>query len=587
MNSWANKVVTGRSAEIVQPQANSRPLSRAQRIFGAQSESTSVQTVGKKAQSLDFNCNVSNHSSQIGEEKKITKGGSTFDWFLGKRDVDEFLDNENESESSILLNVGLKFLSDMRYQKRCFYKDDEGMQEGELTSTRSEWSPTIPLIEMQKIIPLQLSMQNQLANKLVQPLEKRVREVSPKSPFKLLSQSKADDGTEGRQFQQQGNAYLHSCVPSFSAFRKTEAEDLKKKSQEELPLLKGDQAGKKIAVAIDVSHHNSAGANENFRATPFDRFTLEQAPTPIFRPFKPVFFQQAPESRVSKSTKLEVEEPQNVDSEMMFIKKLKLKSANDHKKEANCSAVQSLMILLDKQGMDQSEIDCLTPYEFLLFKALAKKLYGLQKFDDASSKEFVNLVNSNISNGKQKRLEEELKIIFKKTLKHLMNVQKEKMDIESRQPLKKLNYTVGFYKYYFEQTHNTNPVFREYFKITDKDGKIDYAKLNSLLIHPLTVNATHLAMVTLSPPFKNDMMTYLDKQIIEEYREVRLSKTKRILINFYDLAAKNPSKAAIEEFTSNHQMKLPWSTRDLEHAIDTFKRALAKPPKAQVLLASQ
>ena len=204
-------------------------------------------------------------------------------------------------------------------------------------------------------------------------------------------------------------------------------------------------------------------------------------------------------------------------------------------------------------------------------------MYCLDDLLEESIENFVFQINSNLENGKTKRLEEELKVVFKKSLKHLMNIQKEKMDNESRVILKKKNYTMGFYKHYFEQTHKDNPNFRNFFKIMDSQGEIDYSLLNTSLIHPLTVNATFLAKITLSEPFKNDLLTYLDFQILEDYKKVRLTKIKRILINFYDLAAKNPSYSAISDFTVNHQMKLPWATRDLERAVLSLKEAMEKP----------
>ena len=588
MNSWAIKTMSGRSEEVIQVQRSCKPALRAHRIFGDPSGSTSVATIEKRAENMDFNCNVSIDSNQFQDDNKMTTNSDTFGWFLGKRDTDELYQADDTSDPSILLSVGLKILSEVSYKTYTIVKDGESYpdaEDGQESSIEDRSAIGIP-VGVNKPLAIQLLEHDREERKINQK-NKRVEENSPKNPFKPLNQNLNYDNQDPEHSNRQTyreDYKTGSIFAKFSAFRTAGTDKYGRSTNADMSLLNSTQQVKKVAVAIDVSFQNIGGTNGNQNQIRNEKISSGESPNDIYKPFKPVFLQhQTADQRDFKPHRSETSQLQSIDSELMFIKKLKLKSANDHKTEDNCTAVLSLMALLDKQTISVSQVTCLTNYEFLLFKSLAKKLYGIAKFEDTAPEDFVNMVNLNISSGKQKRLEEELKIIFKKTLKHLMNVQKEKMDIEAREPLKKLNYTIGFYKHYFEKTHIENVTFREYFKITTRDGLIDFGKLNAVLIHPLTVNATHLAMVTLSQPFKEDLIRYLDTQIIEEYRKVRLLKTKRILINFYDLAAKNPSKAAIEDFTSNHQMKLPWSTRDLEHAISTFKKALVKPTKGNPL----
>ena len=272
-----------------------------------------------------------------------------------------------------------------------------------------------------------------------------------------------------------------------------------------------------------------------------------------------------------------------LDTESLYQKKTQLKNVSTNKIETEPSVLNTVLVLLDKRDLTVAHIDILTEFEMFVFRSLVKKLYGQSTVDQPDLPSLVEKINKARFKSKPKRLEEELKVVFKKTIKFLMTKIKDKMVCESQTTLKKKNFVLGFFNYYFEEVSANSTQFRSYFRIFDKEGKLDYPKLNSQLIHPLTVNANHLAHVILSTRFKNDVLEYVNNHFVEEYKDARYSKIKRVLINVYDLARKSKSLKEIEEAIINHQMKLPWSTQDLEHALQTFRSLTEKSPGASAI----
>lgn len=584
MNSWATKSLTTTVDEVANSRGAVEFSSRAKRIFGGPSALNTFKGGDTKKEKLDSFPSLSPDHRLKKEESTQSSPSGTSGMFLGKRKAPML---DPDFEESIMTEVGLKILanfeqpSDMNIRKQMQLEPSRSPSHlsessflGRIGSPEAPASTPMPQFELSENRHSKYQLNQAMADRNAR--EKQINLL-------LVENSREMKGTEtsNYMFVQNKPTWIESLksVDKSISFGDANLPINRESSKELFSSLNQDPKEKTLASPILRNH--LCKEEPKSQAESINKITQEFKNRNQALPFKPlgqILKSDKREERGSKGNS----SSQVIDSEMMFIKKLKLKSANDQKTEENCSTVQSLLTLLDKQPLDINHLTCLTHYEYLLFKALVKKLYGINTIEDATPEEFVKIINSNIFNGKPKRLEEELKIVFKKTLKHLMNLQKEKMDMETREPLKKMQYTVGFYKYYFEKTYNENPLFRDHFKIEDKEGRIDYSKLNSVLIHPLTVNAQHLSMVTLSPQFRDDLLGYLNNQIMEEYKKVRILKTKRILINFYDLAAKNPSKAAIDEFTSNHQMKLPWATRDLEHAITTFKNVLGRPSKQQI-----
>lgn len=277
--------------------------------------------------------------------------------------------------------------------------------------------------------------------------------------------------------------------------------------------------------------------------------------------------------KTSHSCSLSLQEASE-EKDHLYLKKLKLKNSADSQDSETKDVLSSLLRLLDKQEIGLHHLEGLTEFEYTLVKSLVKKMYAINLSEPVSPEDLVQCVNSTRLKGKPKRLEEELKLVFKKTMKHLFERVKEGLDREQNERLNKLGYVRGFYKYYFESTFEDNETFRNYFQIQDSEGKIDFAKLNKVLVHPLTVNAQFISAISLSKKFKEDMKAFVGQHLLAIYRETRTAKLKRILLNFYDLLSKRKDHQAIEEYINNQQTKLPWATLDLKRAVETFLEIL-------------
>jgi hypothetical protein len=233
--------------------------------------------------------------------------------------------------------------------------------------------------------------------------------------------------------------------------------------------------------------------------------------------------------------------------------------------------------LLDKQPLCRQSVSLLSPSERWLVRALIKKIFNVVLSDPIESLDFVDVANLSRDKGRSKRLEEELKVVFKKTMKFLLTRFKDDFDDQdcSDHP-KKFDYVVGFYKRYFESVYALDAKFREFFKITAEDKSLDVKKLNSELIHPLTVNAQHIGLVMKSTLFKNEAIEYIETKLVPDYDKIRELKIKKILKKFYDVVSRDRSKETIDQFIGNSQTKLPWATKDLQHAIKNFMEIIKR-----------
>lgn len=262
------------------------------------------------------------------------------------------------------------------------------------------------------------------------------------------------------------------------------------------------------------------------------------------------------------------------DAALMLSKKLKLKRSLNLRKDSLEPMALALSRILDKQSIEISQVRNLSPYELLFFRALAQKIFRLVESEKLSTLEFISEVNRNLHGGKPKRAEENYKFIFKKCIKHLMNLLKEYLTIDLNGRQQKADLAFLFYNRYFYDLVQSSPKFRAIFSIEFPDGSIDLDSLNSQLIHPSTVTAAYLAAVSQSSNFKKDTLAYLDHGLLADYCDARMGKIKRILVNFYGLAAGEASPSDVEQFVMTHQLKLPWSTRDVTTAIASFRAAI-------------
>ena len=237
--------------------------------------------------------------------------------------------------------------------------------------------------------------------------------------------------------------------------------------------------------------------------------------------------------------------------------------------------------LLNRKAIVLADLDSLNFHESVLVKSLAKKLYSIDIPLEATPLDTLDLINKNLSKPRSKRLEEELKLVFKKTMKHLLTKIKEKL--HSSAAVKKEVLVREFYMNYFADAYRSDAELQKHFEgLEYPDGYPNYQRINSNIVHPLTVNLQYIKLITRSERIKLDITHYLDSLFVSEYEVSFKDKVRRIVRNFNELlerkaldhsVADEQQIEQIRNFVFNHQLKLPWSTADLLKAVVSFKSA--------------
>jgi hypothetical protein len=228
------------------------------------------------------------------------------------------------------------------------------------------------------------------------------------------------------------------------------------------------------------------------------------------------------------------------------------------------------------------EIDLrLTPIErVLLINLLNRKNPNLvemlnpksQNFDpDALMRAIENLRKSK----SVKRIEERKKFVYKNVLKNLRKIATTEIELQNTQL--KLTPSMAFKRYYFED-------FTE-----SSDMTIDH------FIDPLNASNKDRAFKTLSKDFfkelfkntrlYNDFFAYLESpDFAKDYQKKIQKKIEKLLVRWEALLKKETAEEVIfsrieEYFKNNKQCKLPWSSNEISHAVESFKKFAGKLKK--------
>jgi hypothetical protein len=174
-----------------------------------------------------------------------------------------------------------------------------------------------------------------------------------------------------------------------------------------------------------------------------------------------------------------------------------------------------------------------------------------------------------------KRIEERKKFVYKNVLKKLRKNAVKNLEADA-------------------ETHNISPneaLKRAYFSdyLTSSDLNIEQ------LIDPLNAANKDRTFKTLSKSFfkiifknkklMNDFFDYLDSpEFTEDYQKRIQKKIEKLLARWEILLRKGSDGSQImarirEYFTNNKQCKLPWTSNEIRHAIESFKKFMGKIQK--------
>ena len=174
---------------------------------------------------------------------------------------------------------------------------------------------------------------------------------------------------------------------------------------------------------------------------------------------------------------------------------------------------------------------------------------------------FMNIPSS-------KRFEENIKFIFKLTLKKLKNKMLKRYKITSYCR----SFDVQFYNFYFLELARANGLQIEAF----------HDPLNSRA-GSKTLNSAYLTLVFSSTKFREDFLSYITSQeIITDYQTNLDRKVKQLLLKFDDSFGGRDieqMEIGIERvqhyFRYNRQCKLPWMHSEIQHAVASFRTMVA------------
>lgn len=197
----------------------------------------------------------------------------------------------------------------------------------------------------------------------------------------------------------------------------------------------------------------------------------------------------------------------------------------------------------------------------------------------------VDLLNHLRRNPKSKRLEENIKFVFKKSIRFLQEIFRIKIypgttrflkkKFRTLCPLKRFEY--AFYGYYFGHAASRLNLPIENFFLP-RHSK-EYVGQKGKMI-PKTVSLNFINLVKKSDLFVRDLEFYLSHGMIKEIRWNIVDKTKRMCMDWEAKLLEKNSKDLIlwvkNYFENNAKCKLPWSSEEVRISIQSVMDILKK-----------
>ena len=131
-------------------------------------------------------------------------------------------------------------------------------------------------------------------------------------------------------------------------------------------------------------------------------------------------------------------------------------------------------------------------------------------------------MNTERENAKQKRLEENYKLVFKKALKHLLNEYKKKNKLR----LRKYELEQQFYNYYFKEVFEKEGITNYFYLSGTRDRN---KQGGQCLFNPKTINSKYVISIMKSETFYNDFVDYVNNHFINDYATTIEFKIGKVL----------------------------------------------------------
>jgi hypothetical protein len=243
------------------------------------------------------------------------------------------------------------------------------------------------------------------------------------------------------------------------------------------------------------------------------------------------------------------------------------------------SAVQknkllALMMSLFR-GLDLKieQIEALSKEEKYILSSLVLRKFNIKMNPTAANPTVLQAINSQRQLSKNKRLEENYKLVFKKALKYLLRKFKKYNEVKG----KKNDLEQQFYKFYFEEVFKSEGIEVE----MGIDPESNTFKGQNLF-NPKTINSRYVTNIMKSILFKAHFEDFLENQFVTDYNKSREFKIQKVVEKCYECFNKKKGGGYEEVqkyIEQNPKCKLPWSDTELVSARESVKQLLANKLK--------
>lgn len=232
-----------------------------------------------------------------------------------------------------------------------------------------------------------------------------------------------------------------------------------------------------------------------------------------------------------------------------------------------------MMSLFRGHDLKQEQIDALTKEEKYILSSLVLRKFNIKINPTASNQMILQAINSQRQLSKNKRLEENYKLVFKKALKYLLRKFKKYNEVKG----KKNDLEQQFYKFYFEE------VFKEQgIELEMGIDPLSKTFKGQNLFNPKTINSRYVTNIMKSELFKAHFQDFLENQFVTDYNKSREFKIQKVVEKCYECFGKKKG-GGFEEvqryIEQNPKCKLPWSDNELVSARESVKQLLANKLK--------
>lgn len=232
-----------------------------------------------------------------------------------------------------------------------------------------------------------------------------------------------------------------------------------------------------------------------------------------------------------------------------------------------------MMSLFRGLDLKLEQIDALSKEEKYILSSLVLRKFNIKMNPIAANSVVLTAINSQRQLSKNKRLEENYKLVFKKALKYLLRKFKKYNEVKG----KKNDLEQQFYKFYFEEVFKSEGIEVE----MGIDPESNTFKGQNLF-NPKTINSRYVTNIMKSALFKAHFEDFLENQFVTDYNKSREFKIQKVVEKCYECFNKKKGGGYEEVqkyIEQNPKCKLPWSDSELVSARESVKQLLANKLK--------